>query len=54
MQRSGWTPAAVERVQELQAKRPARRAIADAIIFNDGVDLDHLRSHVHTLWRHWF
>jgi dephospho-CoA kinase len=54
MQRSGWTQAAVERVQELQATRRARRAIADAIIFNDGVDLNELRGHVLALWRHWF
>ena len=40
MHRSGWTQATVERVIAQQATRAARRAIADAVIFNEGLTLD--------------
>jgi dephospho-CoA kinase len=53
MQRSGWTREAVERVCKLQASRHARRAIADAILYNEDIEIDALRRHVQTLWRHW-
>jgi len=51
--RNGWTVEAVERVIAQQASRSARRAAADAVIFNDGLTLDALRKQVHTLWQHW-
>lgn len=51
--RSGWTPEAVEAVIAQQAPRAARRAAADAIIFNDGLDLQQLAREVHQLWARW-
>ena len=53
MQRSGWAAEQVQRVMAQQTPRAARRAIADAVIFNDGVALDTLRAQVQALWRHW-
>ena len=53
MQRSGWPAEQVQRVMAQQTPRAARRAIADAVIFNDGLALDVLRSQVQALWQHW-
>ncbi len=53
MQRSGWTQEAVHRVIDLQASRSRRRAVADAVLFNDGVSLAALRVQVAALWLHW-
>ncbi len=53
MQRSGWSAEQVQRVMAQQTPRAARRAIADAVIFNDGLSLDALRSQVGALWQHW-
>lgn len=53
MQRSGWSADQVRRVMAQQTPRAARRAIADAVIFNDGLGLEALQSHVQTLWQHW-
>ncbi len=53
MQRSGWSEAAVRAVIAQQATREARRAIADAVIDNDGVSLDTLALQVDTLWKRW-
>lgn len=53
MRRSGWERAAVERVIALQAPRAARRAAADAVMWNDGVTLDALAQDVAALWRSW-
>lgn len=53
MQRSGWTEAQVERVIALQATRASRRAIADAVLFNDGVSRAELTRQVRALWRWW-
>jgi len=50
--RSGWTEDAVRAVIAQQASRPARRAAADAVIHNDGIDLDTLVGEVDALWRH--
>ena len=50
--RSGWTEDAVRAVIAQQASRPARRAAADAVIHNDGIDLDTLVAEVDALWRH--
>jgi dephospho-CoA kinase len=53
MQRSGWSEEQVRRVIAQQTPRAARRAIADAVLFNDGVLLAQLRDEVRSLWRHW-
>lgn len=53
MQRSGWSEEQVRRVIAQQTPRAARRAIADAVLFNEGLSLDALRTQVHGLWQHW-
>jgi dephospho-CoA kinase len=53
MQRSGWSADAVQRVIGQQATRERRRAIADAVIFNDGLPLEQLTQQVRMLWRLW-
>lgn len=53
MQRSGWAEEQVRRVIAQQAPRRARRAIADALIFNDGLSLSALQAQVQALWRIW-
>ena len=53
MLRSGWSADAVQRVIDQQAPRARRRAIADAVIFNDGLSLDQLRLQVGALWSLW-
>lgn len=51
--RSGWTEAQVRGVIAQQASRERRRAIADAVIHNDGIALDALAREVATLWACW-
>ena len=51
--RSGWTPEAVERVIAQQAGREQRRAVADAVILNDGIDRDQLALAVDHVWQSW-
>lgn len=51
--RPGWTRDAAQRVIVLQAPREARRAAADAVIFNDGISLNELRHDVALLWDLW-
>lgn len=53
MRRSGWTQAMVERVIGQQATRHARRAIADAVIFNEGLTLEQLDTQLQRLWQYW-
>jgi dephospho-CoA kinase len=53
MRRSGWTQEAVEAVVRQQASRAQRRAAADAVIHNEGLDLAALRAQVLTLVAHW-
>jgi dephospho-CoA kinase len=53
MQRSGWSEATVRSVIAQQASRAQRRAIADAVIFNDGLSLEALRREVRELWSRW-
>ncbi|BDI04252.1 dephospho-CoA kinase [Sphaerotilus microaerophilus] len=53
MQRNGWTAEAVERVIAQQASRSARRAVADAVIYNDGLTLAQLQAQVRSLWQAW-
>jgi dephospho-CoA kinase len=53
MARSGWSSDQVERVIAQQASREARRAIADAVIFNDGLTPEALAEEVASLWAIW-
>ena len=53
VRRSGWSAEAARRVVEQQATRATRRAVADAVIFNDGLDLDALHAEVDALWARW-
>jgi dephospho-CoA kinase len=52
--RPGWTEEAAQRVIAQQAQRSARRAIADAVIYNDGIGMDELRTQVQALCALWF
>jgi dephospho-CoA kinase len=51
--RSGWSEEAVRAVIGQQAQRAPRRAIADAVIFNDGLALAELDAAVTKLYNHW-
>lgn len=53
VQRSGWSEAAVRAVIAQQATRAGRRAIADAVIFNDGITPQALADEVRALWALW-
>jgi len=53
MARSGWSADAVGAVIAQQAPRNARRAAADAVIFNENLSLDQLAAEVDGLWHHW-
>jgi dephospho-CoA kinase len=53
MARSGWSDEQVRRVIASQATREARRAIADAVILNDGISLEALQAEVDALWSCW-
>jgi dephospho-CoA kinase len=52
-QRPGWTLELARQVVHQQATRAQRRAVADAVIHNDGVSLPELYSQVQWLWRRW-
>jgi len=53
MRRSAWTALAVQAVLDQQATRQARRAAADAVIFNEGLSLTELQQQVQALHSHW-
>jgi len=53
VQRSGWSADAVERTIAQQATRAQRRAIADAVIFNEALTLAQLEAEVDALWAAW-
>lgn len=53
VQRSGWTADAVARTIAQQATRAQRRAIADAVIFNEALSLAQLEAEVDALWAAW-
>ncbi len=53
MTRPGWTREAAAHAITAQATREARRAIADAAIFNDGITRPELQAHTEALWRLW-
>ncbi len=52
-QRNGWPPEQVRAVIAAQASREARRAAADAVILNDGIDLAELQRQVGEIWQRW-
>ncbi len=52
-QRPGWTAQQAQQVVQQQASRAQRRAIADAVINNDGLSLDGLQQEVQKLWQAW-
>jgi len=51
--RPGWTREAAAHAIAAQATREARRAVADAVIFNDGITKAELQAHTEALWRLW-
>jgi dephospho-CoA kinase len=51
--RPGWTREHAAAVVAAQSDRASRRAIADAVIVNDGIGLDELQAHTEALWRLW-
>lgn len=51
--RPGWSAHSAQAVMAQQASRTRRRAIADAVIFNDGLALAQLQDEVRALWAHW-
>ncbi|WP_119290166.1 dephospho-CoA kinase [Azohydromonas sediminis] len=53
VRRSGWSADEVRRVIAQQTPRARRRAIADAVIHNDGLPLVALHAEVDALWAHW-
>jgi len=52
-QRPGWTHDIAQQAIAGQASRAARRAIADAVILNDGIGLDALDAAVDGVWQLW-
>ena len=53
MARSGWSAEQVQQVIALQSPRKVRRAIADAVIYNDGLSPAGLAAEVAALWAVW-
>ena len=53
VQRSGWTADAVQRTIAQQASRAQRRAIADAVIVNEGLSIAQLEAQADALWACW-
>jgi dephospho-CoA kinase len=53
VRRSGWAEDQVRQVIAQQSSRERRRAIADAVIHNDGRLLAELRCDVEQLWKLW-
>jgi dephospho-CoA kinase len=53
MRRSGWDEAMVRAVIARQSPRGLRRAVADAVIDNDGPGFDALAGEVSALWALW-
>ena len=51
--RSGWSVEQIQRVVASQSTREHRRAIADAVIFNDGIPPETLAAEVGALWAAW-
>ena len=49
----GWSREMVERVIAQQATRARRRAIADAVLYNEALPLDAFERQVTDLFAHW-
>jgi dephospho-CoA kinase len=52
-QRPGWSVEAARKVVAQQATRAQRRAIADAVIYNDGITIDELEAEIDAVARSW-
>jgi dephospho-CoA kinase len=52
-QRPGWTEQAALAVIAQQATREQRRSVADAVIHNEGIDLNTLHAQVDAVWKAW-
>ena len=52
--RPGWSAESARQVASQQLSRSQRRAMADAMIHNDGISLDELRLLLRSLWHQWF
>lgn len=53
VERARWSADMVLAVIAHQAERTARLAVADAVIYNDGITFGQLAMHVDTLWWQW-
>ncbi len=53
VQRTGWTSESAAAVVVQQVAREARRACADAVIYNQGISLEQLAAEVASLWKRW-
>ena len=53
LQRPGWTRDTAASVISKQAPRALRRAVADAVVFNETAGPDGLRQALAALWKHW-
>ena len=53
MARSGWSREAVQAVLAKQARREERLAVADDVLFNEGITKEALREQVIRLWDLW-
>jgi dephospho-CoA kinase len=53
MQRPGWTQASAQAVIGQQASRMARRAASDAVIYNDGINMETLAHNVVRVMQSW-
>jgi dephospho-CoA kinase len=51
--RPGWSESAARSVIAQQATRAARRSVADAVIFNDGISMEALQTAVNLVWQNW-
>ncbi|RTL19804.1 MAG: dephospho-CoA kinase [Burkholderiales bacterium] len=53
LQRPGWTRERLDGALAAQTSRQARRAVADAVLLNDGITLNELRNEVRSLAARW-
>ena len=53
VQRAGWTHDSAAAVVAQQVSRTARRACADAVIYNQDISLEELAAEVGALWQRW-
>ncbi len=53
MARNGWSEEQVRRIIAAQAPRATRRALADAVLLNQGIDKSALMEQVLTIWTRW-